>query len=56
MKLECSNTKPVISRKKLSTPKNLAVLEDPLTSTDKDMVDPFRYPSGIAIQSLAVQR
>ena len=55
MKLEWSNNKPVISRKELGTPKNPAVLEDPLTSTDKDMID-LRYPSGIAIPSPAVQR
>ena len=35
MKLECRNNKPVISRKELGTPKNLAVLEDPPTSTIK---------------------
>ena len=56
MKLEYSNNKPVIGRKELSTPKNPAVLEDPPKSTDKDMVDLLRYPSGIAIPSLAVQR
>ena len=39
--------------KELATP---AVLDDPPTSTDKDMVDLLRYPSSIAIPSLAVQR
>ena len=54
MKLEYSN-KPLIGRKELGTPKNPTVLEDPPTSTDKDMVDLFFYPSGIAIPSPAVQ-
>ena len=54
MKLECSNNKPEIGRKELTTPKNSAVLEDAPTSTDKDMVDLLRYPPVIAIPSLAV--
>ena len=56
MKLECSNNKPVISCKELSTPKNPAVLKDPPMSIDKDMVNLLRYPSGIAIPNPAVQR
>ena len=54
MKLECSNNKPVISRKEHGNPKKPAVLEDPPTSTDTDMVDLLRYPFGIAAPSPAV--
>ena len=43
-------------RKEFGTPKNAAVLEDPPTNTEKDMVDLLRYLSGIAIPSPAVQR
>ena len=46
----------MIGCKELGTPKNSAVLEDPPTNTDKDMVDLLRYSSGIAIPSLALQR
>ena len=56
LKLERSNIKPVITRKNQGTPKNSAVLEDPTTSTNKDMVDLICYPSGIAIPSPVVQR
>ena len=41
----------MVGRKELGTPKNLAVLEDIPTSTDKHMVDLLRYPSSIAIPS-----
>ena len=50
-KLECSNNKPVISHKEFGIPKNPAVLEDLLTSTNKDMFDLLNYLSGIAIPS-----
>ena len=56
MKIKWSKKKPVIGCKELRTPKNSVILEDPPTSTDKDMVDLPRYPSGIAIPSLALQR
>ena len=39
----------MIGCKELGIPKNPAVLVDPPTSTDKDMVNLLRYPSGIAI-------
>ena len=55
MKLERSNKKAVISYKELGILKDPAVLEDPSTSTIKDMVNLLCYPSGIAIQSLALQ-
>ena len=54
MKLEWSNNKPVIGHKELGTPKNTAILADPPTILTKDMV--LRYPSSIAIPSLAVKR
>ena len=55
-KLECSNNKAVVGGKEFGTTKNPEVGEDPPTSTDRDMVDFLRYPSGIAISSPAVQR
>ena len=55
MKLECCNNKPVVSCKELGTPENPAVLEDPPTSTNKDVINLLCYLSGIAIPSLAVQ-
>ena len=55
MKLECCNKKPVIICKKLSTLENHAVLENPLTSTNDDVMNLLRYPSNIAIPSPAVQ-
>ena len=55
MKLECCNSKPVVSCKELGTPVNPAVLEDPPTSTNEDVIDLLGYPSGIAIPSSAVQ-
>ena len=54
MKLECCNNKPVVSCKELGTPENPAVLEDPPTSTNEDVID-LSYPFGIAITSPAVQ-
>ena len=56
MKLECSNNKPVIGCKAFGTPKTPAVLENPPTSTNNDMVDLLRYPYGIVIPSPAEQR
>ena len=55
MKLECCNNKPVVSYKELSTLENPAVLEDPPTSINKDMINLLCYLSGIAIPSPAVQ-
>ena len=46
----------MIVRKELGIPKSRAVLKDPPTSTDKDMVDLLRYLSGIAIPSPTEQR
>ena len=55
MKLEWFNSKPVSSNKKLGTLENTAVLEDPPTSTNEDVIDILSYPSSIAILSPAVQ-
>ena len=42
MKLDCCN-KPVISCKELGTLENLKVFEDPLMSTNKDLINLFCY-------------
>ena len=55
MKLECCNNNPVISCKELGTLENPAVLEDPLTSTNEDVINFLCYASSIAIPSSAVQ-
>ena len=45
----------MVSCKELGTPVNPAVLEDPPTRTNKDVIDLICYPSGIAISSPVVQ-
>ena len=54
MKLECCNNKHVFSCKKLSTPENPAVLENPPTRTNEDVINLLSYYSDIAIPSPVV--
>ena len=55
MKLECRNNNPVVNCKELDTPVNPAVLEDPPTHTNQDVINLLSFPTIIVIPSLTVQ-
>ena len=55
MKLECCKNKSVVSCKEIGTPVNPAVLENPPTRTNEDVIKLLSYFYGIAIPRPAVQ-